>query len=857
MTIVLKGVTINYRNIAYWGQQLLDRSAANVNLYGNVGIHSLDKTSTYPNLYSSTQENIVANDVTFKQNCNYFGETLAGNALEVDGQMTMEKGANALIKPHYWATPATQAYWFAPTVGIWLSKSSEDLNLAENAKLNIVCDNSALTTDTGGTELPSAASKNQIPIGIYSTGNNNFNLSSGSEINVSGDGDVNGNNNVALIKLGNLNLNLAEDAKFKTNINTDDNLSNGIINLSSKSSIDLKNNSTFDLSSISSDTSGSSYLFNTSGLSINLDRPKLFNLDNSGDSSKSKKISSATSNYIVANDVFTSMVGAGSSNQTLSMIPLPFKNISIPVNSSDNKNVKAQGSYTNTKGLYDYLNSVSTNGTSVIKMTKMDEPILGLNNKIVNDASNKVSGTVRDSDGNPIKNAYIKIYINNNSSDKYYFNDLDDPSNSNNIMDFLNMNTILYSYNNTDFSGNKFSGITNTNTFNNSMYTDTKGYFAQNTDSSFLKKSTITETYDGYDFTNPYVAKTDSNGAFSFKVPNQIWNDVQDNIKNLNVLSTYNLDKSNVEQVILNQPTQLDLDSSLKDISKNGDFAKDLIGVDQGDADSEGDTLEYSNDIKNTSERITYNKLRLSLPVPNSIDLGKDIYYSDDGGSNYIKLNSSDYEVSDGPNKTYKVLKSNEINGVKPGETKQIRIKFTLQNKNNYNNDKITFAPRLQLNNGTKDILGKSMSISFGGALSFVPEDLYYNASKSNQSGVVMYPNNDNHLAATIQDNRTVKTDGTVMLKQNNRTFNSTAGNDLFEGTLYLKDGSSYQNLYNNVVISEGALKNIYWSNNKQVVLIPDGNFASVGDYTNGDKSTEKTETTPGPGLSWTIKYGY
>lgn len=811
--------------------------------------------------------------------------------------MTVDEGAKVDLHPHKFGD--TENAFNSNSVGIGFNNNSgsdsSKIYQKKDSQVNIICDNSYETNNKGGkinpyqtnegnaiSSLTSNSSGKKISTAIDSTSgasNSLINLDENAKLNVEGNGYVgvdpgSSMNPLVWLKASNVNINNKAEFDIKENENSgvNGNSSSGILNVAG-GNFEINSGGSFNINSntINSSNSNNFLLYSSGNADIDLNNPESVNLNdqdqvnsindgNSENRSNSNLIHNDNNSFINATDVSFKSKGINGNKNTSIENGLPFHRLVFPINSDNNIDtnyVRILGSYNEDKKLSDSLKNTTNDDNigrqyAMMQFDQMPTPVMQLSSDAVTNKDNTVSGIVKDKNGNLIKNAYVKIFINKSNGNEFFHKNGD----SSDIDDLINANQLLYSDGNYDLpsstdytSGGNFSGPLNVDSFDNPIFYQ-KHLFSEKLDNNFLSHSKMIKSIKN----TPYITKTDNDGNFNFLIPENAWNDIQNGSSVLDVMATYNFVNSNYYPIKVNKTLDVNINNSMKNLTKNQkNGTSNLDNVNQGTSLQNGDELEFDTNLQNNSKNTDFSNLNYSQPVPNSIDLNT-LKIKDDSG-NYI--DSNHYNVIDGNG--FKKIKLDGIN-LNGGDSKNLTFVFKLKNPSAY--EPLKFKSMLESSDGNQSESGTEMNISFLPAppaeiLSIDPNDLYFTSNGKLNYGLDLISANSESKGVNVKDTRIDKTLLTLSVHQNNDTFSSDGeGNgNKFKGELYYKDNSTYSSLLDNSVPIETTesgmpLKSINWEPSKQIILKPLDNFDSIGNYQNGNKNKNK------PGLTWTVTNG-
>ncbi|UQS84675.1 hypothetical protein MOO46_05345 [Apilactobacillus apisilvae] len=919
------GTTLNYRNIDYYGAQLSWGSRQNnckINIYGNVSVHSLDyyKDSSGQSQISEgqNQQNLQTGDIEFHKNSNYYGETYDGNCLELEGSCKIDNNVNIDLHPH--GTYAEDA-WFN-SYGLYLYPGGNykpEINFGSNDKFNIYCDSNNLTDSDGSSRIPE--DPYNISIAIYANASSSvpanmyMNNGTNSKFNIYSNGQV--KSQAALVYFSYVNANVSGVGN-EFNVSSDANNSyipsNGVVEFNgSGNNINVDNLGSFKLNIKNiPQTSTSNYQINSdSSTNINLDRPTDVEISNKTYNSNQNNhmFYSGTSNvsnngYIYARN--TRVTGWLGDNQTPSIDNQLVKSLFLPLRSDSSYGkstifvggVRLYGSYfevsdmvtkldrqlVDSKSSDVYLKAQAKNYNSIKFTASPMATISYTNYNDYNKNNNKVTGKVIDDNGNPLKNSYINISLDN---DKGKFIDPDTRPVNKNYNQYIASNEVLFSPvkqympstsastiiqdngNTSNFYNNIAGTIGSTdgqfglahdyfyNRYNmgdaNTLNQDITLYSRDGT--TINKDSSKDEFYSGnvgdqglQVGMEHYVAITDNNGNFSFNIPNVLWNEINNNNNNhkLNITPYYNFSPGNTKTVNLAYNPKLNINNKIKDITYSNADSSDgfsLSKVFQGGQgySSQGDTLEFDSTINNTSDNsdISVNSsATYDQPLPNNIDVS----------TLKVSYDNNDFNVIHEPN----VIKSNNgvkilkipIKNLKSNSTLNLKVRGTLKNDNaTVDNSDIRIKPKYNIDSteysGEADNVNE---INFSdNQLNFTPiSNIDYDYSSIVKDSLLLPTNSSTPVMSNVKNNMRGNSYADIQVQQPSEEFKDNSSSEIKGDLIY-----NGQNLNQSPVMlfSTDGNDNMYISNSTPLYLKPLQNYEGEGNdfYTL---------------LNWSVTYG-
>lgn len=877
--------TLNYSNISYYGSQLVWSATvinSKVNIYGDVNIHSLYQYTSYPSTNpkgktvltdaSGTQQNMQTGDLELHAGAKYYGETYNGNILELQGNLILDDSATMELHPHG-TSPENNR--LGTGIGIVLVNDAAKIKLSDNSAINIDCDNSSLTGPGPDNNMVSMAPNNPnlLSTALYASTDSKIEMNGkNSNFNINVDGTIYSNN--PAVYIGGMTQDISNSSSFSVTVKNPGtyNPNIGVVYIANNSKINVNENGQFE---VKTDPLTGGYLMFMPYASFNITRPKSFLLDNGG-SSNSKILYMAEGQYINAQDIVASADGYSyDGKQAISFSKMPLHKMFLANTAGiyfSYQKIRTFGRYKDLYNINQQLLNATDSGKNYtrefdkLQFTKSPNPTISMTKRYTDKSDPKLTGNVKDDDGNVLAGAYIRIYLDDdkNNNDKY-ISSIDSSSNlsDDDIANIINSKTILTSASKTDIpssgtgNGTSFSNKTiKTSDFTDSTsgsgtYTQFDNYLNSNgaLSTAFNGISTVYENY-------PYVAITDKDGNFDFNVPDSVWNKIGSDYKLLDVIASYNGGNSSVKQVGLNNRPKLSINNSMKDLTyANSNIdSNNLKYVYQGSSIKDGDVLQFNNSLKNNSPSVPINNFTYVQPVPSSMDTSS-LQISYDGGNTFIPLTSDKYEVDNtdylGTSGSKTVNYKNIcLSGISLGtnSSTNISLKGTLKNKNGiYSNDNIAFSPYIL--DGTLDSSDDNyysyspakgtedkIFYSSGDDFDFEPEDMTFGDitpyKKGWVSGKSVSPDN---LGIKITDNRREKTNVKIYVNQSNPYFiNEDNPNYKFKDSLIYKDGSSINDLNQGPypIINSSNPQSFYWNDNQKIMMDTDLDNQPAGKYT-------------------------
>lgn len=882
----ISNININYSNISYYGSQLIWSSTLpniKVNIYGNVSVHSLYSYSTFTKKNptgvtllcdaAGNQQNMQTGDLELHAGAKYYGETYNGNVLELAGNLTLDEGATMELHPH--GISAEDSPRGGSGYGIYLINANAIINLSDDSQINIDCDNKYLVAPSIGNNTITVQPNNPdyISPALYSQVNSKIQMNGkNSNFNINVVGSVYGNNPAAFI-VG-MTQDISNSSNFSVNVSNPGvyNPTYGVVYIGNNSNINVNENGGFE---VKTDPLVGGYLMYMPYANFNITRPRSFLLDNGG-SPNSKILFMNNDQYINAQDIIASANGYSyDGKQAISFSDIPLHKMflaNVIGQYFSYQKIRTFGRYKDLYNINQQLLNATDSGKNYtrefnkLQFTKSPNPTISMTKRYTDKTDPKLTGSVKDDDGNVLVGAYVRIYLDDdkNNKDKYIspINSLSNLSDDD-IANIINSKTILTSASKTDIptagtgNGTSFSNKTiktsdfTTATSSSSQYNQFNNYLNANgaLSTAFNNISTVYENY-------PYVAITDKDGNFSFNVPDSVWDKIGSSYKLLDVIASYNGGNSNVKQVGLNNRPNLSIDNNMKDLTyANSNIdGNNLKYVYQGSSIEDGDILQFNNLLKNNSPDVPINNFTYIQPVPSSMDTDS-LQISYDDGNTFVPLTSDKYKVTDtnylsadgSKTENYKNICLNNIS-LSANSSMNISIKGTLQNKDGkYGGNNISFSPYIL--DGTLDsdsdnyysyvpAKGKEDNISYssGDSFNFVPEDITFGNVTSYKRGWVsgksVEPNN---LALKITDNRREKNNIKMYVSQQDDYFvNEDNSNYKFENKLVYKNGDSIFDLSQSPyqIINSSNPQSIYWNDNQKIMMKMNLNSQPAGKYT-------------------------
>lgn len=870
ISVNTQNTTINYSNIKYFGSQLIWSSnvpKVKVNFYGNNEVHSLYQYTTYTasnpsgsNILcdsSGNQQNMQVGTAEFHKNSTYYGETYNGNCLELYGAVYIDDNAKVDLHPH--GTSAENGYW-GTAVGVYLNANTNytsSITTGNNATMNVISDNSSLTGPYSMAKDPQNAkmipnNPDELAMGIYAdtswgTGLVTINLNKGSNssINVLTNGDI--NNNYPSVLLNSMNTYISKENALNISLknSTSYNPTSGVVSINgSNSNVLVDQDGTFTLTS---DDLPGGYLLNMPQGYFKIVKPKHFLLSNSN-SSNNYLLNMNSSQFIDANDVLVSAKGTyyKPSDGNISLDKLPVHRLYLPTSGRyiNNQYMRTLGTYSEMLNLNKQFSKITNNGNgnlgkqfNTLEFFKSPTPNLNLDatNNYVTKSNRKISGTVKDEDGNALKDAYVRIYLDEDKDlddSKYIYPDSISSSTAEDVKNIVNSKEILSSISKRNFPN---SGASNTSGTVFKKTLDVSDFSKAESDSdefnkfnNFLNSDTsYSSRFNGISTVNksiPFVAVTDSDGVFSFDVPDSVWDKIGDNYSTLDLEAYFNGASSSPSSIDLNNVPQVSITNTTKNLTyprSNVDTNK-LKYVYQGSSLKSGDNLEFCNILSNDSKNVPLKNFTYVQPVPSSMDIDTlQILYQ--GGGYPDSINSHEIQVvKDTQNPEYKLIYIKNIN--LPTNTKMyITVNGNLENKDGKASNKdITFSPSVINSFNGNVTSGSEISISYsrGDDFSFQPSNISFGNINSFSNKQLIGKSKDN-LMLLVNDDRREKSNIKIMVQQENSQFIGTNKDNKFNSSLlYKKDGTDYNlNAGPVTVLNTNLPQSVYLDNNNKIFM--------------------------------------
>lgn len=492
--------TINYRNIDYYGSQLIWSSrisGVKVNVYGNVACHSLltykplkgqgylvpkGTAGSSSNLMgyvcetNGNQQNMQVGDITFHNGSKYFGESYNGTCLELAGGAKLDDNAQVELHPH--GDSGELAPGSYGSVGLYLNYDygqgyKSQISFKSNDLMNIYCDSDDIYNSDGSHYKPK--NPDVLSAGFYASSQTDARLDNGqnSVLRVFGKGAPRSNNPLVNIQSMNAVVSGKGNAFI---INSDANNtyvpSNGLMN-TSNSNISVKNGGSFIMNVKEiPDTNIDNYLLQSPGSYIDIDRPGKVVLSNDDyRESQSNHLNWMTSGlssaltghnliHIRNSSVDAKTYGINYLNKILDLNNVLSKDIILPLDGSKLfvAGIRLMGSYFDMIQYANGVNNTLSNdgslpvarnfNTVTIKGTPIPQ-ISKLVHNNVNTHNRNISGQVTDENNNPIANSYIKLKTIDKNSFFGAKDNYDDNFNfyksNDNFKKYINSHEIIYS----------------------------------------------------------------------------------------------------------------------------------------------------------------------------------------------------------------------------------------------------------------------------------------------------------------------------------------------------------------------------------------------------------------------------
>lgn len=884
--------TLNYSNMTYYGSQLIWSSGvqnSKVNIYGNCNVHSLYQYQSYPASNpdgqtvlcdsSGNQQNMQTGDLEFHAGSKYYGETYNGTCLELYGGVTMDENSSVELHPH--GTSAENSPDSGSGYGLYFLNNGyykPSLNFLDNTTMDIYCDNGNLT---GPPKPGSVATKDMVPNNpneispaIYANGKPTLSMNSKkSSLNIIESGAIHSNRPVATFQ--GITANISNSSTFSVSVKNPGtyNPGSGVVYIGNNSNVNIGENGGFE---VQSDALVGGYLMFIPQASFNVTRPRSFLLDNGG-GTKNRILYMNDSQYINAQDIIASANGYSYNGDT----QIAFDNIPLHkmflANTGGSyfsyQKIRTFGRYKDLYNINQQLLSATDSSKNYtrefnrLQFTKSPNPTISMTKRYTDKNDPKLTGNIKDDDGNVLAGAYIRIYLDDdkNNSDKYISPTASATLSDDDVANIINSKTILTSASKSDIpatgtgAGTSFAKNTiKTSDFTSaasgsSEYNQFDKYLNANgsLSTAFNGISTVSESY-------PYIAITDANGNFSFNVPDSVWDRIGSEYKILDVVASYNGGDSAVKQVMLNNRPDLSISNGMQNLTyanSNVD-ENNLKYVYQGSALKDGDILQFNNNLDNNSSSVPISGFTYIQPVPSSMDTST-LQISYDGGKTFSSLTSDKYKVTDtnyldtsgGSTVGYKNICLNGIS-LNTSSNMNLSIKGTLRNKDGtFSNDKVSFLPYIldgNLDSSSDNYYsyspakGKVDTISYasGDDFNFIPKDITFGNIPSYKEGWISGKSIDpDNLGLQVEDNRREKTNLKIFVSQENNHFTNVDNPGYgFENDLMFKDGNTMHNLNQGPyqIIDSSNPQNIYWNNNRKIMMDMNLKGQPKGRYTIG-----------------------
>ncbi|WP_220728575.1 hypothetical protein [Apilactobacillus xinyiensis] len=928
-------IIVNFRNIDYYGPQLIwstGQSNVKINVYGKVACHSLLfykplKGNGYSynvnglqfNGYlcqaNGDQQNMQVGDVEFHSNSQYFGETYNGNCLELVGGTILDDNSKVELHPH--GDSGEDAPGSYGSVGLFLNYGAgrgykSQIAFKSNDFMNVYCDSGDVYNSDGSCYSPK--SPNTLAAGFYASSQTDAHLDNGinSKLRIIGNGTPRNDN--PLVNIQSMNAYVSgkgNEFDIISDAQNDYVPSNGVMN-TSNSNINVTDGGSFSMHIKNiPDSNKDNYLLQSPGSYINIDRPGFVTLSN--DTYKSSQRNhlnymtyggtSATTGHnfirIQNSSVDAKTYDTDTSDEILNLNNVLSKDIVLPLDGTKLlvAGIRLMGSYFEMLQYANGVNNTLSNdgvlpiarnfNTVTIKGTPIPE-VYKINHKNVNTHNRNVSGQVTDSDGNPIKNAYIKLKL---DGENKFLNPKDDSSDNkifyksnDNFINYINSQEMVYnvlrqyvpdrlglpggpniidilqrpnfysSIAGGNVSGNYYPKIDPAVSnhyfgYANQYFGYANQYFMQNYNKGAFNKFNIgTTTYDknGNPINNdPYVAMSDSNGNFTFTVPQSLFDKIQnkkDGASYLDIVPSYNFTDGPNKKINVSYNPLVDIHNKIKNISYPDSDSSDglsLKKVFQGGQGRgpEGDTLEFDDEFDNDADNSDISGSTLIQQVPDSVE-DNSIKISYDNGKTFQPLNSN-ASVTKNDDRT-KSVKINNVD-LKSGQKFNLVIRATMKINHDdvVDNSDLNVKPTIAYNGESYD--GDDNIISFtDNSLNFKPNDIYFGDAKIIKGQLISTTDNNQPIITDFKDNRRDKAIANIYVQQESDKFYKDDGDTKgFSGNLIL--GGNILSVPTLMFNTDGS-NDLYLNNSKSLYLLPNEDCNTPGNY-----STK---------LDWTVNYG-
>jgi hypothetical protein len=884
--------TINYRNISYYGSQLIYNQTPNciTNIYGYVNVHSLPTHMAEGPIYSDIwygwngqsyedkgvnrdgdQPNIQTGNIEFHANSHYFGETYDSDVLKISGNMKVDDNAQLDLHPHGNIPDKHQ-----PASGVNLTSdntNNSELDLGNNIQFNIFCDTKSLTDNKGNSI--NLMDSDFISRGINASSNTRIKFNGvQSHIKIYGNGRV--FQDQSLVLLDSMQANISGDGnEFQVNEQNSNNSyhpQQGVMQINA-SQVNITNGGTFAMNiKLKRKNNYDNKQLVATNSTINIDRPKHVTLSNYVlDLSQRNRIIAQNVN-VNAKRYNSNMQSPWETDNTL----IKYIQFPLVVNNEGLPSTYLIGSYFNVKQLVNGLKVDTTtpyNNLYYLDFTGTPVPHIVLDNAIkqqtVSTKNNEISGTVEDNNGQAIPNAYIKIHpdeisdfssagnTDNESNNFYQSND--------NYGTYINSQEVLFSTSKNYPSSltennNDFRSLSDANDSN--AFSLSHGYFFSHYNTGdyneFNKYTTLYDEHGKPYDTDPYVAISDAKGHFQFKVPDKTFDSFSSDNPQLDIVPSYNFTDGTPAQLHVNadNPKINFVRNTISDTTYPEGNANDGLsltkvfqgfpGANKEDTDNKsanpyiGDTINYHVElnVSNTKNLITGT---LHQPVPFSMD-EQSLQISYDNGRTYQDLKNYQSTLNSDGTKTIDIYNLKDNNG-----SISLDLKGNLNNNTDaISNSTIIFKPTFTYG-GNKVVDGHDNKIEFtDNSFTFKPHDIDYgmNYIVPNADISQIYPINMNQpLITDVQDNRRDQQSAVnIFVQQTNDKFvNDNDNHQTFIGHLMYNNQSLLQPVK---IFTTASHKDLYLNRHTPIYLAlnPTNNLPSGGNY-----STQ---------LQWTVNYG-
>ncbi|MCL0318949.1 hypothetical protein [Apilactobacillus xinyiensis] len=927
-------VNINYRNIDYYGAQLIWSNQyynVKVNIYGKVACHSLPIYKPLENngfVYKKgfyglpsdfqgyltqgygNQQNMQVGDIEFHSNSYFYGETYNGNCLDLSGSAVIDNNANVELHPHGGSSESPPIGYGSS--GLYLNTNAlnkASLIFGSNDNFNIYCDSGDVYNSDASHYAPDSPDK--LSVGFFAKYATEARLDNGtnSKLRIISKGSP--IYNKPLVNIQSMNAYVSGKGNSFDVFSDADNKyvpNDGVMN-TSDSNIQVTDGGSFNMNIKNIPNSNQdNYLLKSPRSFINIDRPGQVVLSNDSYEKDQKNHlnymtsgpSSAFTGHNFINiknsSVSAQTYDADTSDKIVNLNNVLSKDIVLPLDGTKLlvAGIRLMGSYFEMLQYANGVNNTLSNdgllpvarnfNTVTIKGTPIPE-IYKINHKNVNTHNRNVSGQLTDDNGKPISNAYIKLKL---DGEKNFVlpKDTDDENekfykSNDNFINYINSQEMVYNVlrqyvpdrlglpggpniidilQRPNFYSSIAGGTITTNgkvnsynVINSQMQPKYFGYanqyFMKNYDQDAFRQFNIgTTTYDknGNNYSDdPYVAMTDSNGNFTFTVPQSVFDKIQnkkDGVSYLDIVPSYNFTDGPTKKINVSYNPLIEIHNKIKNISYPDSDSSDglsLKNVFQGGQGRgpEGDTLEFDDEFDNYADNSDISGSTLSQEVPDSVD-DSSIKISYDNGKTFEPLNSN-VSVTKNDNRT-KSVKINNVD-LKSGQKLNLVIRATMKINHDdvVDNSDLNVKPTIVYNGVSDD--GNANTISFtDNALKFKPNDIYFGDAKINKNQLISPTDNNQPIITDFKDNRRDKAVANIYVQQESDNFykddDSSQG---FSGNLIL--GGNVLSVPTLMFSTDGS-NDIYLNNSKSLYLLPNEDCNTPGNY-----STK---------LDWTVNYG-